>query len=428
MADERTTTTLKSDMIVPEVFGDIVTAKFKGKLVIANFALTDTTLVGNPGDTVHFPKWNPIGDAEDLEEDVAMVPEVLTSSDADATVKEVGKAVVISDQALLSSIGDPLDEAGAQVGKVVARKIDADLVSEAVTNCPEGRVVDTADEFYEKVADAKSLWGDEAEEIAVLLVHSKMYTALLKDANFISADKYPAGVLITGAIGTLYGVPVMITDRVPYDTETGIAKSIMLERNALGYITKRAPIVETGRDILKRNNLVTTNVHYAVKLVNTDGIAVIEHIVSKEATLAPDIPMLQETKSSVTKTSTGGAQVTFDQDTLVFGGTIAYYTAGEDGNPPVAGNYVGAKITAPEGVEVDKTNATFTYVNALGERVTLVNGETPWLDGDDFVIYYPLVDGSRRVFEVEINWNPLLYKTEYFKITVSDEATLAPPQ
>ena len=277
MGDERTTTTLKSDMIVPEVFGDIVTAKFKGKLVIANFALTDTTLVGNPGDTVHFPKWNPIGDAEDLEEDVAMVPEVLTSSDADATVKEVGKAVVISDQALLSSIGDPLDEAGAQVGKVVARKIDADLISEAVTNCPEGRVVDTADEFYEKVADAKSLWGDEAEEIAVLLVHSKMYTALLKDANFISADKYPAGVLITGAIGTLYGVPVMITDRVPYDTDTDVATSIMLEKNALGYITKRAPIVETGRDILKRNTIITTNVHYAVKLINPDGIAVIGH-------------------------------------------------------------------------------------------------------------------------------------------------------
>ena len=85
------------------------------------------------------------------------------------------------------------------------------------------------------------MWGDEAEEIAVLLVHSKMYTALLKDPNFISADKYPAGVLITGAIGTLYGVPVMITDRVPYDTNTDVATSIMLERNALGYITKRAP-------------------------------------------------------------------------------------------------------------------------------------------------------------------------------------------
>lgn len=152
------------------------------------------------------------------------------------------------------------------------------------------------------------------------------------------------------------------------------------------------------------------------------------HVATSDSRLVADIPMLQETKSLVSKTSTGGEQVTFDQDTLVFGGTIDYYTAEVDGTPPLAGNYVGVKITAPEGVIVDTTNATFTYVNALGERVTLVNGETPWLDGDDFVVYYPLVDGYRRVFEVEINWNPLLYKTEYFKITVSDEAILAPSQ
>lgn len=273
-------TTKQTNMIVPEVYADMVTAKFKGKLVIANFALTNTKLVGQPGDTIHFPKWNALTDAADLEEDVAMVPEVLTSTDdSEATVKEVGKAVTISDKAMLSGIGDPIGEATTQVGKVVARKIDADLVTEAVTNCPVGRKILAADTdaFHLKVADAKGLWGDEAEDIAVLLIHSKMYTSLLKDANFISADKYPAGILITGAIGTIYGVPVLITDRMPYVALTEVATSLMLQRNALGYITKRAPLVETARDILKRNNLITTNVHYAAKLVNGDGIAVIEH-------------------------------------------------------------------------------------------------------------------------------------------------------
>jgi N4-gp56 family major capsid protein len=272
-------TTTKANVIVPEVFGDIVTAKFKGKLVIGNFALTDTTLVGQPGETVHFPKWNAIGDAEDLTENVAMVPEQLTSADDTATIKEVGKAVEITDTAQLTGIGDPIGEAGAQVGKVVARKIDADLITEGVNSCISGRKIlaSVTDAFHLKVADAKSLWGDEAEDIAVLLIHSKLYTSLIKDANFISADKYPAGVLITGAIGTIYGVPVMITDRVPYDATSGVTKSIMLQQNALAYVTKRAPIVETGRDILRRTNLVTTNVHYAAKLVDKNGIAIIEH-------------------------------------------------------------------------------------------------------------------------------------------------------
>lgn len=274
-----TGTTTQSTMIVPDVFGDIVTAKFKGKLVVANFAVTDTTLVGNPGETIHFPKWNAITDAEDLTENVEMVPEQLSTSDDTATIKEVGKAVEITDTAQLTGIGDPIGEAGVQVGKVVARKIDADLITEGVTNCLSARKILATDTqaFHLKVADAKSLWGDEAEDVAVLLVHSKLYTSLIKDANFISADKYPAGVLITGAIGTIYGVPVIITDRMPYDNGTGVATSMMLQQNALAYVTKRKPIVETGRNILKRTTLITTNVHYAAKLVDKNGIAIIEH-------------------------------------------------------------------------------------------------------------------------------------------------------
>jgi N4-gp56 family major capsid protein len=274
-----TGTTTKSTMIIPDVFGDIVTAKFKGKLVVANFALTDNTLVGTPGETIHFPKWNAIGDAEDLTENVEMVPEQLSTSDDTATIKEVGKAVEITDTAQLTGIGDPIGEAGTQVGKVVARKIDADLITEGVTNCLSARKIASTvtDAFHLKVADAKSLWGDEAEDIAVLLVHSKLYTSLIKDANFISADKYPAGVLLTGAIGTIYGVPVVVTDRMPYNSTSGVATSMMLQQNALAYVTKRKPIVETGRNILKRTNLITTNVHYAAKLVDKNGIAIIEH-------------------------------------------------------------------------------------------------------------------------------------------------------
>ena len=51
----------------------------------------------------------------------------------------------------------------------------------------------------------------------------------------------------------------------------------MLQRDALAYITKRAPLVETGRDILGRKTIITCNAHYAVKLVNKDGLAVIKH-------------------------------------------------------------------------------------------------------------------------------------------------------
>ena len=141
-----------------------------------------------------------------------------------------------------------------------------------------------------------------------------------------------------------------------------------------------------------------------------------------------DISMLQETFSTVERDpgSTGGDQVTFDETTNTFSGTVAYYEADEGGFPPTAGNYVGVQITPPEGTEVDRNTATFTYVNAKGKKTTLVNGTNAWLEEDgDYVWYYPLVDGSRRIFEIEINWNPLKYKSESIVITVSDDAVLA---
>lgn len=137
--------------------------------------------------------------------------------------------------------------------------------------------------------------------------------------------------------------------------------------------------------------------------------------------------MLQEIHSVVTTDGiTGGDGVTFDSETYVFSGVIAYAEGQESGFPPVGGNYVGVQITAPDGVVIDKQNAKFTYINRRGEKVTLVHGETPWTDGENFVWYYPLIEGNRRVFEIEIDWDGTgrYYKPELITITVSNEAIL----
>lgn len=262
--------TKKANMIVPEVFGDMVQAEFKGKLVIGDFAVTDTNLEGNAGDTIHFPKYKALGDASDLTEGTAMDTEILSTEDSSAKVKEAGKAVEISDSAQISALGNPVQEATRQLGIIVARKIDKDLVDEVVTNCPVARQVREGTTYGEMVAKAKALWGDAPEEIAALLVNSAKYAELLTDALFTDNTKYNADVMVKGEIGRILGVPVVLTDRVP------AKKSIMLERGALAYITKRQPQTETDRDILARTTVVATNVHYAVKLIKEDGVAVID--------------------------------------------------------------------------------------------------------------------------------------------------------
>lgn len=265
--------TKKANMIVPEVFGDMVQAEFKGKLVIGDFAITDNTLEGQAGDTIHFPKYKALGDATDLVEGVGMDTEILSTEDSTAVVKEAGKAVEISDSAQISALGNPIQEATRQLGIIIARKVDADLVSEAITSCPEGRKVKEGASFGVKVAKAKALWGDAPEEISALLVNSEKYTELLTDPMFTDNTKYNADVMIKGEVGRILGVPVVLTDRIPSK------KSLMLEKGALAYLTKRQPLTETDRDILARTTVVATNVHYAVKLVKEDGIAVIDETV-----------------------------------------------------------------------------------------------------------------------------------------------------
>lgn len=266
-------TTKKANMIVPEVFSDMVQAEFKGKLVIGDFAVSDNTLEGQAGDTIHFPKYKCLGEADDLTEATAMTPEVLSTEDSTAVVKEAGKAVEISDNAQISALGNPIQEATRQLGVIVARKIDADLINEAITNCPEGRKVKTGANFGAKVAAAKALWGDTPEDISALLVNSAKYTELLTDSMFIDNTKYNADVMIKGEVGRILGVPVVLTDRVPEK------KSLMIERGALAYLTKRQPLTETDRDILARTTVVATNVHYAVKLIKDDGVALIDETV-----------------------------------------------------------------------------------------------------------------------------------------------------
>ena len=67
-------------------------------------------------------------------------------------------------------------------------------------------------------------------------------------------------------IGTLGGIPVQISDRIT-------AKTVLaIKERSLGALYKRRPLVESDRDILARQDVYATNVHYAVKAINPLGI------------------------------------------------------------------------------------------------------------------------------------------------------------
>lgn len=50
-------TTKLANLIDPEVLADYIDVKLIDKIVFAPLAAVDTTLVGNPGDTIKFPSY-----------------------------------------------------------------------------------------------------------------------------------------------------------------------------------------------------------------------------------------------------------------------------------------------------------------------------------------------------------------------------------
>lgn len=284
--------TTTADLIIPDVWADAVGPKIFGRAVMAQFATVDDQLAGQPGDTVIFPKWNYIGDAEDLTEGVAMDTTTMTQTDSRAVIKEAGKAVELTDNALLDALGSPDGQAQTQLAIAVARKIDTDLrlAAEATETDTDSLGVSHTYAPLKAPAATKLSWaalvagfallGDEYDpsNIAVLVVHSAQYADLLLDPNFLTADKFGAGaVLARGQIGAIGSIPVLMSDRV---TKTGtgadtVYNALLIAKGALSLKYKRRPVVERDRDILKRTNIITTNVHYAVKRVDDRGVIVL---------------------------------------------------------------------------------------------------------------------------------------------------------
>jgi N4-gp56 family major capsid protein len=267
--------TTKSLVVVPEVWGDQAQAKFTGavKVLTSGAVIYDNTLEGNPGDTVHFPKWNAIGELDDLTEGTPMTPVAMGTTDSTAVIKEAGKAVEITDTAALTSLSDPGSEARRQFGVLAARKLDADLISTAVaagslTLAPTAGTALS----WSVVVDGIAKFGDEWDpaDFAGLYIRSEQMATLFKDSQFIDASKLGAETPVrSGQIGAIGGLPVFLTNRLATN------KVAIMKKNVLGALYKRRPLVETDRDILARSTVITTTQHYATKRLDDNGVLVI---------------------------------------------------------------------------------------------------------------------------------------------------------
>ena len=207
-------TTKLANLIDPEVMGDMVSARIPKKLRVAPFAKVDDTLAGVPGDTITVPAYAYIGDAADVAEGEEVTIEKMTTSTRKATVKKAMKGVSLTDEAVLSGYGNPVGEANTQLAMAIAAKIDNDWMDalQTATVSYDGSAGAIS---YNGIVEALDLFEEEQGCDKVLFIHPKQLTALRKDADFLSADKYQAGLMLTGEVGMIAGCRIVPSKKVP---------------------------------------------------------------------------------------------------------------------------------------------------------------------------------------------------------------------
>lgn len=249
-----------SNLVNPEVMADMISAELPSKIKFAPLAEVDTTLVGQPGNTITIPRFAYIGDAEDVAEGVAMGTTVLTATTQQATVKKIGKAVELTEEAIESGYGDPVGEVNKQLMNAIASKVDADLVTALGTAT---LVHDASDKVisYNGIVEAIDKFGEEDDEPKVLFIHPNQKSAIRKDPNFINKVE---NAVLSGAIGEFAGCQVVASNKVPL--KSGVYTNFIVKKGALAIFLKKDVTIKTDEDILAGTTVIAANQHYVAAL------------------------------------------------------------------------------------------------------------------------------------------------------------------
>ncbi|PID67413.1 MAG: N4-gp56 family major capsid protein [Fusobacteriales bacterium] len=252
-----------ADVVIPEVMADMVRTDLPHKLVFAPLLSVDTRLQGVPGNTITVPKWGLIGIAEEVAELGAIPYEKLTTSKTTMTIKKIGKGVHFSDEALLSGYGDPLGEGISQLSMAIARKIDADVLTELKKATLKVDKKDAA-LSYDIVADALTKFGEKINVPRVMFITPEQYAQLRKDEKFLALkDMSGKPILMSGAIGEICGVQLVVTAN-PEIVKGTIVTNLIVEAGAVALLLKRSPLIEKERDIDHKATKVNIDQHYGL--------------------------------------------------------------------------------------------------------------------------------------------------------------------
>lgn len=275
MAQVNTTTgTYLSALFNPQVVADLIETKLTNNMVFSPLAMIDYTLQGRAGNTVTLPYYSYIGKASTVSEGYDIPISKLTQTTSSVTIVKYGKAVQITDEAVLSGYGDPLGEAASQIALSIDDAMDDALLAALAANSASEQNYATSDASTPlaplDIPLALAKFGEDNDGTKALIVTPDFYAQLVGvplSTNWIPASEIAADIRIKGAVGMAFGCQVIVSNRLAASGNLYIVKP-----RTLAVFIKRNAMVETDRDILNQSTVLAGSILAAPYLLNPKGM------------------------------------------------------------------------------------------------------------------------------------------------------------
>ena len=254
--------TINKNVIVPEVYAQLVREKIAGKCKVAQFMVTLGDLHGKVGETLTMPKWGYIGDAVDWDINTPMDKTQMKQTSTTATIKAVqAPAVEVSDYDNEVELGNAIEEASNQQALGVARKYDTDAIACALESPLKYQLATKNEITQTELIAMLGLYGDDRDsaDFDAIVVHSSFAPSFYTMDMFVKRDLTMTadgnGIAVNGCIGTFLNIPVVLSDRC-YDATNQEGFVLMMKKGAISIIPKEEPFAETARDASIRKTTV----------------------------------------------------------------------------------------------------------------------------------------------------------------------------
>lgn len=279
---------VNTNMIVPEVYAQLVREKITGKAKIAQFCVKMGDLLGKPGEVLKVPAYKYIGDASDWTVGTAMSADSLQQTTTDLMVKAVAaKGVNVYDYDNEVELGNAIEEGATQQAVAIARKMDTDAINACLTAPLKKKLATKNTVTQAEMIEILGLYGDDRDsaDFDCIAIHSAFAPSFYAMDMFTSREKSMTkdgnGIAVNGILGFFMDIPVILSDRL-YDTTNTEGFILVMKKGALGIVPKEAPFSEVARDASKRLSTIYTSNFYALGLVDDTAVVYAKSAITTE--------------------------------------------------------------------------------------------------------------------------------------------------